>query len=99
MKMVKVNLYGTGLVIRQGRYSTGISGILKLYQQNGDTMKKQAKNIIEPEKKTTVFSYVDVVVCGSGSAEIVAAVSASKNGATTLFLERYGFLSSNGFLN
>ena len=55
-------------------------------------MKKQVKNIIEPEKKIPIFANVDILVCGGGPAGIAAAVSAGKNGANTLLIERYGFL-------
>lgn len=37
----------------------------------------------------------DVVVAGSGSAGLVAAVAAAREGARTLLVERYGFLGGN----
>ena len=33
----------------------------------------------------------DVLVCGGGTAGLAAAVSAARNGARTILLERYGF--------
>ena len=39
----------------------------------------------------TVSEY-DVIVVGGGSAGAVAAIAAARNGASTLLIERYGFL-------
>ena len=48
--------------------------------------------IREPEKKTPVMDRADVIVCGGGAAGIAAAVSAARNGAEVLLIEKYGFL-------
>jgi ribulose 1,5-bisphosphate synthetase/thiazole synthase len=48
--------------------------------------------VIEAEKKIPVIENVDVLVCGGGFAGVAAAVSAAKNGAKVLLLEKYGFL-------
>lgn len=48
--------------------------------------------ITEPERKIPVVENVDVLVCGGGFAGVAAAVSAAKNGASVLLLEKYGFL-------
>jgi ribulose 1,5-bisphosphate synthetase/thiazole synthase len=48
--------------------------------------------ITEPEKKIPIVENVDVLVCGGGFAGVAAAVSAAKNGARVLLLEKYGFL-------
>lgn len=48
--------------------------------------------ITEPERKTPVVADVDLIVCGGGFAGVGAAVSAAKNGAKVLLLEKYAFL-------
>jgi len=47
--------------------------------------------ILEPERKIPVLGNVDVLVCGGGFAGVAAAISAAKNGAKVLLLEKYGF--------
>ena len=49
------------------------------------------KSIVEPQRETPVFREYDVVVLGGGPAGITAAVAASRDGASTLLVERYGF--------
>lgn len=46
----------------------------------------------EPERNIPVYKKVDVVVVGSGSAGLGAAVAAARNGADTLLVERHSFL-------
>ena len=41
---------------------------------------------------TPVVGSYDVIVCGGGPAGLVAATAAARNGATTLLIERYGFV-------
>jgi hypothetical protein len=53
-------------------------------------------NIVEPERRTPLFGEFDVVVLGGGPAGIAAAASAARNGASTLLVERYGFLGGMG---
>ncbi|MDM0014051.1 FAD-dependent oxidoreductase [Variovorax sp. J22P168] len=50
----------------------------------------------EPARELPVFGDWDVVVVGGGPAGIAAAVSASRHGARTLLVERYGFLGGMG---
>lgn len=50
------------------------------------------KTITEPSRELPVAREVDVVVAGGGPAGVVAAVAASRNGAKTLLVERYGYL-------
>ena len=52
--------------------------------------------IEEPSRRVPVFGEFDVVVLGGGPAGIAAAVAASRNGARTLLVERYGFLGGMG---
>ena len=44
--------------------------------------------IKEKETKTNGVNETDVVVCWGGTAGIIAAVAASRNGAKTLLIER-----------
>ena len=50
------------------------------------------KIYVEPEKKLPVSYDVDVLVCGGGPSGIAAAVSAAKNGAEVLLIERFNCL-------
>ena len=52
--------------------------------------------IVEPERRTPLFGEFDVVVLGGGPAGIAAAAAAGQNGASTLLIERYGFLGGMG---
>ncbi len=48
--------------------------------------------ILEPERSLPVRKVCDVLVVGGGPAGIAAAIAASRNGARTILLERYGGL-------
>lgn len=52
--------------------------------------------IVEPPRRTPVFGEFDVVVLGGGPAGIAAAASSARLGASTLLVERYGFLGGMG---
>jgi len=53
---------------------------------------KVIRRIPEPNKAVDVIRECDVVVVGGGPGGIGAAVSASRNGADTVLIERYGYL-------
>ena len=53
------------------------------------------KFIEESSKKIPVYASPDVLVVGAGPAGIGAAISAARNGANVMLLERYGFLGGN----
>jgi hypothetical protein len=48
--------------------------------------------ISEPARKTPVVAETEVLVCGGGFAGVAAAVSAARNGAKVLLLEKDGYL-------
>src|SRR6187549_2038977 len=52
--------------------------------------------LVEPPRRTPVFGEFDVVVLGGGPAGIAAAASSARHGASTLLVERYGFLGGMG---
>ena len=53
-------------------------------------------SVEEPVRLTPVFGDYDVLVIGGGPAGLAAAVSAVRHGASTLLVERYGFLGGMG---
>ena len=59
------------------------------------------KYITEPEKKIPVIAEVDVAVIGGGPGGLPAAIAAARHKASTLLVERYGFLggmATNGLI-
>lgn len=59
------------------------------------------KFIIEKEHQIPVYAEADVLVVGGGPAGICAAISAARQGANVLLMERYGYLggmSTGGFV-
>lgn len=52
-------------------------------------------SIRETGRNTEVFTEVDVVVAGAGTAGVLAAVAAARNGAKTVVLERGGFFGGH----
>lgn len=59
-------------------------------------MAKAIRTIPEPNKTVNVVRECDVVVVGGGPGGIGAAVSAARNGADTVLIERYGYLGGMG---
>ena len=53
------------------------------------------KTIQEPARQTRLVDGYDVVVAGAGTAGIVAAIAAARNGARVLLVERGGFLGGH----
>jgi hypothetical protein len=52
--------------------------------------------IEEPARSTPVYGSFDVVVLGGGPAGLAAAIAASRSGAETIMVERYGFFGGMG---
>src|SRR5450759_1617947 len=67
-----------------------------LSQDREGTLGKIIRTIPEPNKSVNVICECDVVVVGGGPGGIGAAVSAARNGADTVLLERYGYLGGMG---
>lgn len=59
-------------------------------------MNNAMKTIPEPNRTVKVIRECDVVVVGGGPGGIGAAVSAARNGADTVLIERYGYLGGMG---
>ena len=59
------------------------------------------KYIIEEECQIPVYAETEVLVVGGGPAGVCAAVSAARQGAKVVLMERYGYLggmSTGGFV-
>ena len=48
--------------------------------------------IVEKQQQIPVHAQTDVLVVGGGPAGLCAAVSAARNGAQVILMERYGYL-------
>ena len=55
--------------------------------------------VIEPQREIPVSKEAEVVVIGGGPSGILAALSAARNGAHVLLIERYGFLGGNATMH
>ncbi len=53
------------------------------------------KTIVEPSRNIPLVEQYDVLVAGAGTAGIIAAVAAARNGMKVLLLERSGFLGGH----
>jgi hypothetical protein len=64
--------------------------------KGGSALAKVISTIPEPNKTVNVVRECDVVVVGGGPGGIGAAISAARNGADTVLIERYGHLGGMG---
>ncbi len=55
-------------------------------------IQQQSSEVTEPGRTTPIVDRLDVLVAGGGTAGIIAALAAARNGAKTLVVERSGFL-------
>jgi len=69
-----------------------------MYKGEETAMKDDCVNEITYSKKIILKKTYDVIVCGGGVAGVAAAVSAAKNGCSTLFLEKSNILGGLGTL-
>jgi ribulose 1,5-bisphosphate synthetase/thiazole synthase len=66
---------------------TGGSGI-----RPPEAMREPLGTVLEGPRRIPVIADVDVLVCGGGPAGTAASIAAARHGATTLLLERDGYL-------
>ena len=63
---------------------------------------KEAKTVTEPSREIPVLREADVVVVGGGPGGCAAAITAARQGAKTILVERYGHLggmATGGLVN
>jgi hypothetical protein len=78
-------------------FAIGAGGLsMPLSAQSNKSAKVSGKTISEALRQTRVCRTADVVVVGGGPGGIGAAVSAARNGANTVLIERYGHLGGMG---
>lgn len=53
------------------------------------------KTVVIPAARLPVLAQADVIVAGGGNAGFIAAVAASRSGARTILVERYGYLGGS----
>lgn len=53
------------------------------------------ESVVESESEIPVTAEYDVIIAGGGTAGMIAAISAARNGADTLIVEYHGFLGGN----
>lgn len=72
-----------------GREGPGRSGV---FRAKSASPPPAIRTVCEAQRELSVLGEVDVLVCGGGPAGTGAAIAAARTGASTLLVERYGFL-------
>ena len=84
---LKVSMFGAGATM------IGVPEILSKEPTKRSPLRLEANGWLnQPAREIPVVAEADVVVLGGGPAGVAAAVSAARNGAKVILLERYTFL-------
>jgi hypothetical protein len=74
----------------------GISGYSDLAEgMKQEGVRAPVERIVEPAREVPVVGECDVLVCGGGPAGCAAALAAARQGASTLLVEREGYLGGS----
>ncbi|MAG36367.1 MAG: hypothetical protein CL878_09000, partial [Dehalococcoidia bacterium] len=62
---------------------------------SGGTKRMSSGTVVEPAREVPIAYEVDVAVVGAGIAGLCAALTAGRQGAKTLLIDRFGSLGGN----